>query len=113
MRARWLVNRERKQTRRRRQWERDKTMSLMSKNNASARAFYYWHYLVHFFAVPCKATTSNDQITGFVENVNIERFSFLFLFKLEKSVKMKKKKKKWKKKMKILEKSDELNKLEQ
>ena len=32
---------------------------LMSENNASARAFYM---SVHFFAVLCKKTTSNDKI---------------------------------------------------
>ena len=56
-----------KQRGRQRQRERHKTMGLMSKNNRSARAFYI---LVHFFAVLCKTTTSNDQILGFLENVS-------------------------------------------
>ena len=42
--------------------ERHKAMGFMSKNNASTCAFYI---LEHFFAVPCKTTTSNDQIIGF------------------------------------------------
>ena len=44
----------------------------MSENNAYVRAFYV---LVHFFAVPCKTITSNDQIIGFVENVNTRRLN--------------------------------------
>ena len=52
----------------------------MSENNASARVFYI---LVHFFAVYCKTATSNDQIIGFVENVNTRRLIFLSLFKIE------------------------------
>ena len=71
--------RELKRPRRRRQRERHKTKGLMSENNASARAFYI---LVHFFAVPCKTTTSNDQIKGSVENVNTRRLIFLSLFEL-------------------------------
>ena len=66
--------------RRQRQRERHKTTGLMSENNASAHAFYI---LVHFFAVPCKTTTSNDQILGFVANMNTQRSIFLSLFKLE------------------------------
>ena len=50
---------------------------LMSKNNRSARAFLI---LVHFFTVLCKTTTWNDQIQGFVENVNTRRWMFHFLF---------------------------------
>ena len=45
-----------------------------------ARAFYI---LVHFFAVRCKTTTSNDQIIGFVENMNTQHLLFLLLFELE------------------------------
>ena len=63
----WLLWREKvKQPRRQRQRELLKTIGLMSENNASAHAFYT---LVHFFAVPCKTTTLNEQIIGFVENM--------------------------------------------
>ena len=47
-----------------------------------ARAIYIF---VHFFAVYCKTTTSNDQIKGFVGNMNTQRLIILFcLFELKK-----------------------------
>ena len=55
----------------------------MSGNNASVHAFYI---LVHFFAVPCKTATSNDQIIGFVANVNTRPSIFLPLLELELSL---------------------------
>ena len=53
----------------------------MSANNASARAFYI---VVHFFAVPCKTTTPNYKIIGFVEKLNTRRYIFLSVFELTK-----------------------------
>ena len=73
-----VVIRELKQ--RRWQRQRHKKIGLMSKNNRSARAFYIF---VHFFAVLCKTTTWNDQIQGFVENVNTRpRLIFIFFLNL-------------------------------
>ena len=45
-----------------------------------ARALYI---LVHFFAFYCKATTSNNQMKGFVENINTQRLNFFSLFNLD------------------------------
>ena len=45
-----------------------------------ARVF---HILVHFFTVHCKTTTSNNQIKGFVENMNAQRLNFYSLFERE------------------------------
>ena len=52
----------------------------MGANNSPECAFYI---LVHFFAVPCKTTTLNDQIIGFVEKMNTRRLIFLSLFELK------------------------------
>ena len=52
----------------------------MSENNASARAFYI---LIHFFSRSLQARTSNDQIVGFVENVNTRQLNFLSVLELE------------------------------
>ena len=41
-----------------------------------------FYCLVHFLAVSCKTTTSNYQIVGFVDNVNIRRSIFLSVFEL-------------------------------
>ena len=50
---------------------------LMSENNASARAFYM---SVHFFAVLCKKTTSNDKIIALRRKWSHDgEFSFLYL----------------------------------
>ena len=56
--------------------ERHKTIGLISK---SARASYMF---VHFFAVLCKTTTSNDQIQGLKENVSTRRLIFFSLSEL-------------------------------
>ena len=45
-----------------------------------ARTFYI---VVHFFAVHCKTTTSNDRIKGFAENMNTQRLILFSLFELE------------------------------
>ena len=60
--------------------QNNKALIFMSENNASAGVFYI---LVRFFAVSYKTATSNDQIIGFVENVNTRRLIFLSLFKIE------------------------------
>ena len=61
-----------------RRWQRirHKTVGSMTENNASAGAFYI---SVHFFAVPCKTTTSNNKIINFVEKTNTRRLIFLSL----------------------------------
>ena len=55
-----------------------KTIGLKSKTNASARGFYI---LVRFFAVRCKAVSSNDRLNiGHVKKVDTRRLiSFLSL----------------------------------
>ena len=40
--------------------------------------FIFWY----IFVMPYKTTTSNDQITGFVENVNTPLLIFLFLHEI-------------------------------
>ena len=52
-----------------------KKISSISESNAFARALYI---LVHLFAAPCKTTTSNDKIIGFVDTDD-GLFSFLYL----------------------------------
>ena len=52
----------------------------MSKNIAFARAF---NILVHFFAVLCKTSASNDlKIISFAENVNTTVNFFVFYLNL-------------------------------
>ena len=45
-----------------------------------ARAFYI---LVHFFAVLCKTTTSNNRVIGVVEKVNARQLISFSLFEIK------------------------------
>ena len=53
----------------------------MSENNGSVHVF---SILIHFFAIPCKTTTSNEQIKDFAENVKTRQVIFISLFDVEK-----------------------------
>ena len=52
----------------------------ITESNASARMFYI---LVHFFAVPCETTTSNDTTIGFLGESEHTVANFLSVFELK------------------------------
>ena len=70
-----LENREFWQPRRQWQPERTKNRYDERKQCLCMRVLH----LIHFVAVPCKTTTSNNKIIGFVENVNTRQSIFLSL----------------------------------